>query len=66
MTKNEFLVELEVAVTCFAYTLELSISLQSKQQDLEELREGANEHFKHIFKDISGVANFANVEMHAS
>lgn len=77
VTKIDFIVALEVTVTCFAYTLQLSISLQSKQQDiskalsdvmiirsaLEELREGADEHFKQIFKDVSDIANLANVEI---
>ncbi|XP_060881672.1 zinc finger MYM-type protein 1-like [Metopolophium dirhodum] len=77
VTKIDFLVALEVTVTCFAYTLQLSISLQSKQQDiskalsdvmvirsaLEELREGADGHFKQIFKDVSDIANLANVEI---
>jgi len=58
--KSDFLVSLEVALTGFNYTLQLSISLQSKQQDLskalsdimvilkalEELRENSDDHFK--------------------
>lgn len=77
VTKCDFLISLEVAVTCFAYTLELSISLQSKQQDLskalsdvmvissalKELRENADKHFKQIFKDVSDLAKLANVEI---
>lgn len=75
--KIDFLVALEVTVTCFAYTLQLSISLQSKQQDismalsdvmvicsaLEELREGADGHFKQMFQNVSDIANLANVEI---
>lgn len=77
VTKIDFIVALEITVTCFAYTLQPSISLQSKQQDfsialsdvmvirsaLEELREGADGHFKQIFKDVSDIANLANVEI---
>jgi len=57
--------------------LQLSISLQSKKQDiykalsdvmvicsaLEELREGADGYFKQIFKDVSDIANLVNVEI---
>ncbi|KAL4154106.1 hypothetical protein QTP88_001939 [Uroleucon formosanum] len=73
--KSDFLVSLEVTVTGFAYTLQLSLSLQSKQQDLskalsdvmvircalEELRENADENFKSIFKDIVKFAEKVNV-----
>jgi len=77
VTKIDFLVALDVTVTCFSCTLQFSISLQSKQLDiskalsdlmvirsaLEELREGADGHFKQIFKDVSDIANLANVEI---
>jgi len=36
MTKIYFFVALKVTVTCFAYTLQLSISLQSKQQNISK------------------------------
>jgi len=36
ITKRDFLVSLEVAVTCFSYTIKLSQVLQSKQQDLSK------------------------------
>jgi hypothetical protein len=34
ITKSELLVTIDVAVLCLAYTLQLSVALQSKQQDL--------------------------------
>ncbi|XP_008179014.1 52 kDa repressor of the inhibitor of the protein kinase-like [Acyrthosiphon pisum] len=75
--KSDFLVSLEVTVTGFSYTLQLSISLQSKQQDfskalsdimvircaLEELRENADVSFKKFFKDIVECAAKVDVEM---
>ncbi|XP_008181234.1 52 kDa repressor of the inhibitor of the protein kinase-like [Acyrthosiphon pisum] len=75
--KSDFLVSLEVTVTGFSYTLQLSISLQSKQQDLskalsdimvircalEELRENADVNFKNIFKDIVEFAAKVDVEI---
>jgi len=73
--KSDFLVSLEV--TGFLYTLQLSISLQSKQQDLskalsdimvircalEELRENADVNFKKMFKDIVEFAAKVDVEI---
>ncbi|XP_050064693.1 52 kDa repressor of the inhibitor of the protein kinase-like [Aphis gossypii] len=75
--KSDFLVSLEVTVTGFSYTLQLSISLQSKQQDLskalsdimvircalEELRENADVNFKKMFKDIVEFAAKVDVEI---
>lgn len=77
MTKCDFFVTLEVAVTFFAYTLQLNVSLQSKQQDLsqalsnvmmirsalQELRGNENEYFKQIFMVVSDLANLVNVEI---
>jgi hypothetical protein len=31
---------------------------------LKELRKGVDEYFKHIFKDVSDIANLANVEIY--
>ncbi|KAF0713597.1 52 kDa repressor of the inhibitor of the protein kinase-like [Aphis craccivora] len=75
--KSDFLVSLEVTVTGFSYTLQLSISLQSKQQDLskalsdimvircalEKLRENADVNFKKMFKDIVEFAAKVDVEI---
>lgn len=75
--KSDFLVSLEVTVTGFSYTLQLSISLQSKQQDLskalsdimvircalEELRENADVNLKKMFKDIVEFAAKVDVEI---
>lgn len=36
VTKNDYLVSLEVAVICFSYTLQFSQLLQSKQLDLSK------------------------------
>jgi len=36
VTNSNFLVSLEVSAVCFAFTVQLSIALQSKQQDLSK------------------------------
>lgn len=70
ITKSDFLVALEVAVTCFAYTLQLSQVLQSKQQDLskalsnvtvvrqalEANRKNAHQSFKEIMNSVTKLA----------
>lgn len=75
ITKSEFLVSLEVAVTCFSYTLSLSQVLQSKQQDvskalrdvlvitkvLEDHRLNADKFFNEIMNNVTKLASKVNV-----
>lgn len=77
ITKSELLVALEVAVTCFSYTINLSKILQSKKQDLskalagvtvvkgglEAVREDVDGHLKDIFNEVTSIATKANVEI---
>jgi len=77
ITKSEFLVALEVAVTCFYYTINLSQILQSKKQDLskaladvtvvkgglEAVREDVDSYFKDIFNEVTSIASKVNVEI---
>jgi len=42
ITKSEFLVAIDVAVLCLAYTLQLSVALQSKQQDFSRALSDGN------------------------
>lgn len=78
ITKSDFLVSLEVAVTCFSYTIQLSQVLQSKQQDLskalndvmivrealEAIREDADKSFKEIMKNVTTIASELEIEIH--
>jgi len=77
ITKSEFLVAIDVAVLCLAYTLQLSVALQSKQQDLsrvlsdfmvikealQNLREDADNQFSIVFKNIIELGEKINVEI---
>lgn len=70
ITKSDFLMSLEVAVTCFSYTLQLSQVLQSKQQDLSKAltnitavrqaleikRKNADQSFKDIMNSVTELA----------
>lgn len=77
ITKSEFLVAIDVAVLCLAYTLQLSVALQCKQQDLskalsdvmvikgalQNLREDADNQFNIVFKNIIELGKQINVEI---
>lgn len=77
ITKSDFLVSLEVSVTCFSYTLNLSQSLQSKQQDLskaltdisivrqalEAHRDTSDQSFKEIMNNVTMLASQVGVEI---
>ncbi|KAF0745937.1 zinc finger MYM-type protein 1-like [Aphis craccivora] len=56
ITKNDFLISLEVAVTCFSYTLQLSQVLQSKQQDLSKALTNITASFKDIMNSVTELA----------
>jgi hypothetical protein len=71
----QFLITLEVAVTCFSYTTNLSQILQNKIQDLskaltdvtvvkkglEAVREDVDNHFKDIFNEVTSIATSVNI-----
>lgn len=77
VTNSHFLVSLEVSAVCFAFTVQLSIALQSKQQDLskalsdvlviksalESLRSDADNQFKQIFNDVVTMGKSVNIEI---
>ncbi|XP_060863640.1 zinc finger MYM-type protein 1-like [Metopolophium dirhodum] len=77
ITKSDFLVSLEVAVTCFSYTLQLSQVLQSKQHDfskalanvtalrqaLETKRKNADHSFKDIMNSVTKLALKVSAEI---
>jgi len=77
ITKSEFLVAIDVAALCLAYTLQLSVALQSKQQDLsralsdvmvikgalQSLREDADNQFNIVFKNVIELGEKINIEI---
>jgi len=77
ITKSDFLVTLEVAVTCFSYKIQLSQVLKSKQQGLskalnddmivretlEAIREDADKSFKKIMKNVTTITSELEIEI---
>jgi len=77
ITKSEFLVAIDVVVLFLAHTLQISVALQSKQQDLsralsdvmvikgalQNLREDADNQFNLVFKNIIELGEKINVEI---
>lgn len=77
VTNSNFLVSLEVSAVCFTFTVQLSIALQSKQQDLskalsdvlviksalENLRSDAVNQFQQIFNDVVTMGKSVNIEI---
>lgn len=75
--KSEFLVAIDVAVLCLGYTLQLSVALQSKEQDLsralsdvmvikgalQNLRKDADKQFNSVFTNIIQFGKKINVKI---
>ncbi|KAL4119399.1 hypothetical protein QTP88_012208 [Uroleucon formosanum] len=60
ITKSDFLVSLEVAVTCLSYTIQLS---QVLQKALKAIREDADKSFKEIMKNVTTIASQLEIEI---